>query len=113
LLVAESHGHAHGALALRPAWLLGVILKTEALRRPDRFEKFVLACEADARGRTGLENRDYPQADYLRGALSCLQAVSIDSSILQNDSGVEIGQAVAAARLAAITDYRKTHQPPK
>ena len=42
---------------------------TGALRRPERFEAFLLTCEADARGRLGLEDRDYPQADYLRRAL--------------------------------------------
>ncbi len=34
----------------------------DALRRPERFADFLLACEADARGRTGLEDRPLPAA---------------------------------------------------
>ena len=43
---------------------------TDALRRPERFEQFLLACESDARGRKGLEQRAYPQAEWLRAALA-------------------------------------------
>ena len=50
---------------LRDGTLLDLLERLDAFRRPARFEQFVLACEADARGRKGLENRDYPQADHL------------------------------------------------
>jgi tRNA nucleotidyltransferase (CCA-adding enzyme) len=45
---------------------LKLLQKVDAFRRPDRFEQFLLACEADARGRTGFENEPYKQAEYLR-----------------------------------------------
>ena len=56
------HTLCHRALELRGKTLLKLLTATDALRRPDRFEAFLLACEADARGRLGLEQRDYPQA---------------------------------------------------
>ena len=66
LKVCEYHTLCHRALALRGKTLLKLLNATDALRRPERFEAFLLACEADARGRKGLEQRDYPQADFLR-----------------------------------------------
>ena len=76
LHVCEYHTHCHRALELRGKTLLKLLNATDALRRPDRFEAFLLACEADARGRLGLEQRDYPQADYLRQAMAALRSKS-------------------------------------
>jgi tRNA nucleotidyltransferase (CCA-adding enzyme) len=78
---------------------------TDALRRPDRFEQFLLACEADSRGRLGLESRDYPQTQYLRDALSAVQAVKTDSLIAQGISGKALGEALQAARLQALHTF--------
>ena len=69
VLVAEFHTHVHRALELRPETILKVLERGDAFRRPDRFEQLLLTCEADARGRSGLENRSYEQANYFRGAL--------------------------------------------
>ena len=70
LIAAEYHTHCHRALELRASTLLKVLTQTDAFRRPERFEQFLVACEADSRGRTGFEERPYPQADYFRGALA-------------------------------------------
>ena len=67
-LVAEYHAHCHRVFELKASTILKVLKGADAFRRPGRFLKFLLACEADARGRTGLENRDYPQAAYFRSA---------------------------------------------
>ena len=79
LLAAEFHTHCHRALELRTKTILKVLEKTDAFRRPDRFELFLLTCEADARGRAGLENRRYGQADYLRGAFAAASAIDAAS----------------------------------
>jgi tRNA nucleotidyltransferase (CCA-adding enzyme) len=65
-LAAEFHAHTHRAFELRPSTVLKVLNRVDAFRRPERFEKFLLACEADWRGRTGFENRPYPQAAFKR-----------------------------------------------
>src|SRR5690606_11550616 len=64
--VAEFHTHAHRAFELRPTTLLQLLKQLDAFRRPQRWEDFILCCEADSRGRTGFEDRDYPQSNYLR-----------------------------------------------
>ena len=50
-------------------------MAADGLRQPERFEEMLLACEADARGRKGLEDRSYPQADRLRAALRAARGV--------------------------------------
>lgn len=111
LLVAEFHTHCHRAFELRDRTVLKVLERTDAFRRPERFEKFLLACEADARGRTGLEDRDYPQADMFRSA--CRAASAVDAGAIAKASGEDgIREAIAAARRSAIGEARAAFQGP-
>ena len=107
MLVAEYHTHCHRATELKEATIVKVLETTDAFRRPDRFEKFLLACEADARGRTGLEHRDYPQADYLRGAYAA--AATVDAaSIAATNQASDIATAIRKARVSAVARYCQT-----
>jgi tRNA nucleotidyltransferase (CCA-adding enzyme) len=72
LLVCEHHTRCHRAVEMTPAGLRRTLKRLQAADQPARFEKFLLACEADARGRQGLADRDYPQPSILRRALSGL-----------------------------------------
>ncbi len=111
LLVAEYHTHVHRAFELRPKTLLKVLEKTDAFRRPGRFEQFVTACEADARGRAGLEDRDYPQAGYFRGALAAASA--IDAEAIASDADARrIPAAIRRARKKAIAEFKSATQAP-
>jgi tRNA nucleotidyltransferase (CCA-adding enzyme) len=105
LLVSEFHTHVHRALELRPKTLLKVLERTDAFRRPERFELLLLACEADARGRAGLEDRDYPQADFFRGVFRA--ASSVDAATIAKETKPrKIPAAIQRARKAAISRYR-------
>src|SRR3982750_2510091 len=57
MLTARYHSHVHRAFELRAETVVKTLEGCDALRRPERFADFLLACEADARGRTGLEDR--------------------------------------------------------
>jgi tRNA nucleotidyltransferase (CCA-adding enzyme) len=107
LIVSEFHTHCHRALELRAKTLLKVLERTDAFRRPKRFEQFLLACEADARGRLGLEERRYPQADYLRGAFAAAAAVDA-GAIAKDHAKSRIPKAIRRARLAALREYRRS-----
>jgi len=107
LVVSEFHTHCHRALELRAKTLLKLLERSDAFRRPDRFEQFLLTCEADARGRKGLEERAYPQADYLRGAFSAAAAVDA-GAIAKDHAKHKIAKAIHRARLAALRDYRRS-----
>jgi len=114
LLTAEFHGHCHRAFELRADTVLKVLERTDAFRREKRFEKFLLACEADARGRTGFEKRDYPQADYLRGAFAAARSVVTSGIAEAGASGAEIGERLRQQRLSAIRCFKDEFgQPPK
>lgn len=108
LIVAEYHTHCHRAFELRDSTIVKVLEQTDAFRRPQRFEQFLLACEADARGRTGLENRDYPQANYLRSAFVAAAAVDA-GSIANSNEEARIPDAIRAARVHAVAETRKTN----
>jgi tRNA nucleotidyltransferase (CCA-adding enzyme) len=111
ILASEYHTHCHRALELRPATLLRVLEATDAFRRPRRFEQFLATCEADARGREGLEERDYAQADLLRGALAAANEVDA-ATIAAEHEGKNIGDAIRRERLAAVEAFRAGFQPP-
>lgn len=100
--VTAWHGHVHRALRLDPPDLLHLLEMTDALRRPQRFERILLACLADYRGRPGYESRPFPQADYLRKVLAMVQAVDAGAVALGVADKSLIPQAVRSARLAAL-----------
>ncbi|HSN51300.1 MAG TPA: multifunctional CCA addition/repair protein [Woeseiaceae bacterium] len=110
ILVSEYHTHCHRAFELRAKTILKVLEATDAFRRPRRFEQFLLACEADARGRTGLEDRNYTQTDLLRGALAAAAAVDA-AAIARGFEGGAIGEAIRRERLAAVERFRAGFQP--
>ena len=100
-LVARHHGVIHRADELRPGTELKLIEAADGIRRPERFEAMLMACEADARGRTGLETSDYPQRVRLQRALEA--ARDIDTRPLAATAqGPELGKAIREQRLAAI-----------
>ena len=105
-IVAEFHTHCHRATELRDKTIVKVLEKTDAFRRPQRFEEFLLACEADARGRTGFEDRDYPQADILRSAYRAAAAVNAADIAARSDDG-QVADAIRRARIAAVAESRK------
>jgi tRNA nucleotidyltransferase (CCA-adding enzyme) len=102
LLVARHHGVCHRAHDLRASTVLELLEHCDAFRRPERFEEFLLACEADMRGRTGFEHRDYPQGTLLRAALAAARAVELDAAERAGLDGAAIGIRLRQARLAAL-----------
>ena len=107
VLVAEYHTHCHREAELKDSTVLRVLEKTDAFRRPERFEKFLLGCEADARGRAGLEDRDYPQADALRAAWAAASDVNTGEIAAANEAE-DIPVEIRKARIAAIRNLRRS-----
>ncbi|MCP5329570.1 MAG: multifunctional CCA addition/repair protein [Pseudomonadales bacterium] len=105
-LVCEYHTHCHRAAELKPASLLRVLEALDAFRRPQQLAQFLPACEADSRGRTGFEERPYPQADILRQAAAAARAVDVPALLSDNKvvsrSPEAIKTRIAQARSQAI-----------
>jgi tRNA nucleotidyltransferase (CCA-adding enzyme) len=107
LLVGEYHTHGHRALELKASTLFDLLQRFDVYRRPQRFEEFISACEMDARGRLGFEQRDYPQAAYLRAAMQAARDVAVQPLLALGFKGAELGAALNHARLQALTQFRQ------
>ncbi len=105
-LVAREHTHVHQSAGFGPEARLRLLERCDAWRRPERFAEALLACECDARGRLGLEERDYPQRPRLLADLAATQAVDLAAvsaaAMARGAQGAEIGRAVQRARLDAL-----------
>ena len=108
LLSSEFHTHVHRAFELRPDTLLKLFDQVDAWRRPERFEDFLLVCISDARGRTGLEECDYPQAEYCRNALKEALTITAQDIIATGIQGAEIRPALAKARADHLKGWKST-----
>ncbi len=102
VITAKFHLHIHRIDELKPATLLRVMEAIDAFRRPQRVDDFLLACEADARGRKGMENNAYPQADIFRKALAAATAVNIQPLIEKDLQGKALADKIHQARVRAI-----------
>ncbi|MDF3020294.1 MAG: tRNA nucleotidyltransferase [Steroidobacteraceae bacterium] len=102
VIAARYHTHVHRAFELRSDTVLKTLESCDALRRPERFADFLLACEADARGRQGLENRDYPQRAFFANARDAVAAISLTAEERAGRSGEQIGQELRKRRIAAV-----------
>ena len=74
-------------------------------RSSDRYISACGACEADARGRTGLEDRRYEQASYIRAAFAA--AASVDAAAIARETPThKIPAAIRRARKHAIAEFK-------
>ncbi len=111
LQVMEYHTHCHRALDLRPGTLCEKLSSLGAFKADNQLNDFLLACEADAKGRLGLEEHPYPQAGYILAAQKAAQR--IDSSAVSNKNlkGKEIGDAIQHLRAQEISKIKKQFTP--
>lgn len=104
--VARYHGHCHRALELRPGTLLETLTGLDAFRRPEILEDFLLACEADSRGRgpdgKPANDRPYAQADVFRTAFTAARAVDAGALAGQGLQGAALGERLRELRCNAI-----------
>lgn len=105
-ITARYHGLVHKVAELRPATVLDLLAGCDALRRPERFGQMLVACEADYRGRTGYEERDYPQARQLLALRAAAAAVDAGAIARDARSAHPIPDRIRAARVAAIAAAR-------
>lgn len=109
VLVAVYHTHCHRALELRASTVLELFHHLDLFRRPQRLEPFLMACEADARGRTGFETCEYPPGGYLRAVWQACAAVRSDGIDAERFQGKRFGEELSRLRLAAVQAMKKQH----
>ncbi len=109
MLAGEFLRFSHAAMALSAPMLFELLQHFDIYRRPERFERFLAACEMDARARTDFETYGYPQADYLRGVAESARAVQVKPLIERGYKGAELGEALKLERLEAVRQYCHKH----
>ncbi len=108
LAVAEYHLHMHKMLELKPATVVKMLSGTRALMDDERAQQIALCCLADARGRTGFENREYQQAGLFLKFQQAAKAVDAEAIAAQYSDGQQIQEALARARASAIKRVDKS-----
>ncbi len=101
-IVSKFHGKLHQVLQMKPSTLLSFIVELDAIRQPERFKDFLRACEADSRGRTGLENHATPAANLMQKVLAAAMNVDAGAVASAYDAPEKIKAAVFEARLDAV-----------
>lgn len=107
LVVTEYHLMCHKAQELKPETIVNLLKGVGALKSRARLEDFILCCEADARGRTGFEDRAYPSSDYLRAALDGISNISVADLVEAGIDGAEIGRQLHLRRTARMTEIKQ------
>jgi len=102
LLVCLHHTRCHRIMEMKASTIVTLLEDVDAFRQPERFAEFIAACEADARGRTGLELRPYPHAARLHRARERAAAVTADDALARGLHGEEIGAEIHRLRCAAV-----------
>ncbi len=111
LAVCKEHLKCHQAFTLKAGTVWRLLQRLDVLRRPERVEAFLQACECDAKGRLGLEDRAYPQAQYLLDVMHKVR--NIKASDLPADvKGPDIGEMLIQKRIEAISDFKQNYTQP-
>jgi tRNA nucleotidyltransferase (CCA-adding enzyme) len=101
-IVAKFHIKAHQVIMMKADTLLKFLIDLDAIRQPERFEAFLKACEADSRGRLGLEKIALPEATLMHKALEAAKSVDAGSIARQFDTAEAIQSAIFEARLEKV-----------
>jgi tRNA nucleotidyltransferase (CCA-adding enzyme) len=112
LIVARYHGIVHRAFELKPTTLLDFMERADAFRRPERFAQALLACEADARGRTGMEANPYPQRALIGAARDAAAAIKPSADDIASQNGARIAELLRRRRVHAIAALKEHAAPP-
>ncbi|GGC06691.1 multifunctional CCA protein [Oxalicibacterium flavum] len=118
LMTAREHGNVGRALELRPATMVTLFERCDAFRKPQRFLDMLVAAECDHRGRTGFEDRPFPQRAWLAGALE--QASRVDGGAVAAwarerypDQPERIPEAIRARRVENVREWLERNASPE
>ncbi|TXZ06813.1 multifunctional CCA addition/repair protein [Vibrio mimicus] len=104
LAVCAQHSNIHRADELKPATKLKVLGLLDVWRKPERLEQVLLCCEADHRGRLGLEDKPYPQRDIFLQAYQAALSVEVQAVIRDGFQGKQIKEELDKRRIQAISE---------
>lgn len=103
---ARFHLHYHRALELKPSTIVKTLEKLDAFRKPERFEKFLLASEADARGRPGFEEKHFEQGSFFRRALEAANCVDVTALREQGFENLKLANKIKEERVRLVSQLK-------
>ena len=106
-LVCRWHIVLHNAFTLKTSTALNVLQKTDAFRRPERFQTALDVCQADIQGRLGRENAPYPQRTHWLALLEAAAQTDTAAIAAACEHPADIPEAIRRARLEAIRPLHK------
>jgi tRNA nucleotidyltransferase (CCA-adding enzyme) len=105
-IACREHLNVHRLFELRDSTVHDLLQRCDGFRQPARIAQLGLVCEADKRGRTGLEDQPYPQREALVRLLEVAQSVRAADVAREGLEGPALGEALAKARIRAIHQAR-------
>ncbi|MEZ9367768.1 multifunctional CCA addition/repair protein [Shewanella sp. 10N.286.52.B9] len=108
LLCSDQHQNIHNALELRAETIIKIFDKGDFWRKPQRLTDLLLCCQADIQGRTGFEQAQYPQSEFLTHCFNIAKEVDVQQVISDGFKGAEIKQQLSIRRAEAISLYKKS-----
>ena len=108
-LTCEFHTHIHKAFELRAETVITLFNRFDVWRKPQRFQEFLQVCLADIRGRTGFENKDYPQIDYINQLLQAANEVDVQQVIADGFEKQEIRNELTKRRILAVKQTKANY----
>lgn len=109
-MTCEFHTHIHKAFELRAETVITLFNRFDVWRKPQRFQEFLQVCLADTRGRTGFENKDYPQIDYINQLLHAANEVDVQQVIADGFEKQEIRNELMKRRILAVKQTKANYQ---
>ena len=109
-LTCEFHTHIHKAFELRAETVITLFNRFDVWRKPQRFQEFLQVCLADTRGRTGFENKDYPQIDYINQLLQAANEVDVQQVIADGFEKQAIRNELTKRRILAVKQTKANYQ---
>jgi len=110
-IACREHLNVHRLFELRDRTVHELLVRCDAFRQPERLAQLALVCEADKRGRAGLQDSAYPQREELLRLLAAAQSVRAADVAREGLEGPALGEALAQARIRAIHAARATPVP--
>ena len=108
-LTCEFHTHIHKAFELRAETVITLFNRFDVWRKPQRFQEFLQVCLADTRGRTGFENKDYPQINYINQLLQAANEVDVQQVIADGFEKQEIRNELTKRRILAVKQTKANY----
>ena len=105
-IACREHLNVHRLFELKDTTVLTLLERCDAFRQPARIGQLAIVCEADKRGRAGLQDQAYPQGAELVRLFDAARAVKA-GDVAPGLDGPAVGEAMHKARIDAIKRARQ------